>query len=304
LAGVGDDPGALDRIATDLSAIDRLVATSPVLLSAITDTSVPALARRAILADLLDNKVVAPARRLAAFAAGAVAAPKVPIALEWLAERGRRVSEGALDVATTLSFRAARERVGGFAAAIFEDTPTEELDEIEDELFRFTRIVQSTPSLRSALTNPELPQSIRGNVAAQLLEGKVRPATSTLVGYVLSAGRTRDVVGTLDWLVEQTARARGWRVARVRAASEVGAEQQERLSASLATLAGSPVELQVVVDPSLLSGAIVDVGDLRVDATARGRLNEMREQLVPAGWEEGGFSRLGDSSAANQEGDR
>jgi len=45
------------------------------------------------------------------------------------------------------------------------------------------------------------------------------------------------------------------------------------------------VELQMTLEPSLLSGAIIDIGDLRVNATARGRLTEMREQMVPAGWD-------------------
>lgn len=304
-AGIGDNHDELTKIADELGAIGRLVTTSPVLLSALTDTSVPARERKAIVADLLEHKVSAPARRLAAFAAAAVGAPKIPIALDWLTERAARVAEGASEPPAVLSFGAARARVAGFAAAIFEETPTAELDEIEDELFRFTRVVESTSQLRAALTNSALPESVRQGVAQDLLQGKVRPGALMLVEYVLGAGRSRDLVGTLDWLVEETARARGWRVARVRAANEVDAEHRERLSASLTTLAGGPVELQVVEDPVLLSGAIVDIGDLRVDATARGRLNEMREQLVPVGWEEGGFSRLGDpTGATDQEGDR
>jgi F-type H+-transporting ATPase subunit delta len=106
------------------------------------------------------------------------------------------------------------------------------------------------------------------------------------VRYVVAGGRARDIVGTLDWLVEQTAAARGWRIARVRAAAPVEDEQRTSLSQTLATLAGSPVELQVVLDPSLLSGAVIQIGDLQVDATARGRLNALREHLTSGGWDD------------------
>ena len=92
-------------------------------------------------------------------------------------------------------------------------------------------------------------------------------------------------MGTLDCLVEQTAQARGWRIARVRAAAPIDDAQRHRAGRFAGTLAGVPVELQVEVDESLLSGAVIHIGDLQVDATARGRLDALREHLPPAGWE-------------------
>ena len=49
----------------------------------------------------------------------------------------------------------------------------------------------------------------------------------------------------------------------------------------------------MVIDESLLSGAVIQIGDLQVDATARGRIDALREHLVPAGWEPAGFGRRG-----------
>jgi len=102
----------------------------------------------------------------------------------------------------------------------------------------------------------------------------------------VAAGRARDIVGSQDWLVEQTAKARGWRIARVRAALSVEGAQQEQLSQSLEALAGGPVELQVVIDPALLSGAVIQIGDLQVDATARGKIDALREHLMVGGWDD------------------
>jgi F-type H+-transporting ATPase subunit delta len=188
----------------------------------------------------------------------------------------------------------ARARVGGYAQAIFESMTTGELENMEDELFRFARIVASTPALRRALVDRDLSIEARQGLVSQLLEGKVQDRTLSLVRYVIAGGRARDIVGTLDWLVEQTAGARGWRIARVRAAAPVEEAQRTGLTETLASLAGSPVELQVVIDPTLLSGAVIEIGDLRVDATARGRLNALREHLAPGGWDDklsGGVDR-------------
>ena len=116
------------------------------------------------------------------------------------------------------------------------------------------------------------------------------PATTlALVRYVVAGGRARDFVGTLNFLVEQTAAARGWRIAHVRAAAPIDEAQQTMLTDSLAGLAGQPVELQVVIDEALLSGALIRIGDLQVDATARGRIDALREHLVPAAWQPTGF---------------
>jgi F0F1-type ATP synthase delta subunit len=91
-------------------------------------------------------------------------------------------------------------------------------------------------------------------------------------------------------LVEQTAKARGWRIARVRAAAPTEEGQRSELSDSLTSLAGAPVELQVVIDEALLSGAVIQIGDLQVDASARGRIDALREHLMPGGWEDSGFN--------------
>jgi F-type H+-transporting ATPase subunit delta len=279
-------PVQLPAVAAELAAIERLVVSSPLLQGALTDTAVTATARAAIMRDLLEGRVSEPARRAAAFATSAVSAPESVAALNWLALKAHRAAEGHHEAEPPLGLLEARRRVGGYARAIFETLSTAQLEEMEDELFRFAQIVGSTPALRGALVDRDVAVEARQGLVSQLLEGKVQPSTVNLVRYAVAGGRARDIVGTLNWLVEQTAAARGWRIARVRAAAPVDESQQSELSASLTDLAGFPVELQVVIEPSLLSGAVIQIGDLQVDATARGRLDALREHLVPGGWDD------------------
>ncbi len=273
------------RVADELRAVEDLLVGTAELFTALTDTAVPAAARRGVLDDLLRGKVGEPARRVAVHAAGAVRAPDLPAALAWLSQRAQHLADGDVRPEPHLGLTASRERVAGFAAAVYEDTPTAELDDVEDELFRFARMVEASPELRAALSDRDLPVSSRQAVVDELLASRVHAATLGLVRYAIAGGRSRDVVGTLDFLVEETARARGWRVARVRAGQPVDEDERTRLSESLTRLAGSPVELQVTVDPHLLSGVLVRVGDLQVDATARGRLDALREHLHNATWD-------------------
>ena len=283
-------PAALGPMAADLEAIEQLVLSNPQLRAALTDTAVAGPARRAVVLDLLEGKVTSEARRLAAFACMVVEAPEVPNALGWVSTRVRHLDEG-LDEEPGLSLMQSRRRVGGFATALYEDMSTAGLESLEDDLFRFARIVEATPALRGALSDRDLAVEARRGLVMQLLEGKL-PATSVaLASFAVSGGRARDIVGTLDYLVELTARARGWRIARVRAAAPIDDTQQAELTESLGTLAGAPVELQVEVDETLLSGALIRIGDLQVDATARGRIDALREHFAPSGWEPVGFGR-------------
>lgn len=283
LSGIGAE--ATRPLVDELDAIYRLVSGSKVLDSALTDTSLRPIQRRAVLDDLLRGRVGDGARRIAGFAASAVPAPEVPATLEWLVHLARRRVEGVDIEGTAVGYREARARVGGFATALFEESEVADLEEMEDELFRFARTVESTPALRSALASRELPIEVRRAVVKDLLEGKVLARTQRLVDYVITAGRARSLVATLDWLVERTAEARGWRVARVRTAREIDAAQQARLAEAIGQLTGGAVELQVSVEPSLLGGVVIEVGDIQVDASAEGRLVHLREHLEPGGWD-------------------
>jgi len=283
------DAGELARLAGELESIERLVLATPALRAALTDTAVKSPARLAVMSELLEGKVSDTARRSASFATSVVHAPDVLAALGWLATRARHQAEARQDPEPALSLTGARQRVGGFAVAVYESKSHAELEEMEDELFRFSRIVESTPALRRALVDRDLAVEARQGLVTQLLEGKVQTGTLSLVRYVITGGRARDVVGTLDWLVEQTAKARGWRIARVHAALPIEDAQRTMLSDALTRLAGAPVELQVVIDEHLLTGVLIQIGDLQVDASARGRIDVLREHLMPGGWDESGF---------------
>lgn len=304
-AAVMESAGAdgLATLADDLEAIEQQVLSNGTLRAALSDTAVPGSARRAVMLDLLAGKVSEPARRLAAFGCMAVPAQDVASALAWLSMRVRHAAERQETEEPPLSLTQARQRVLGFATALYEDMDTGALESLEDALFRLARIVGATPELRSALTDRDLAVRARQGLVTQLLQGKVPATTLSLVRYAVAGGRARDFVGTLDFLVEETAQARGWRIARVRAARPIDDAQRASLTEALGSLAGGPVELQVELDETLLSGARIRIGDLQVDATARGRIDTLREHLVPDDWKPSGFGRAGrESSTTDTEG--
>jgi len=279
--------GNATLVADELGQVERLVAGTPALGIALTDTVVPVAARHAVVTDLLSTRVASATLRLVVRIVETESAPEITVALHDVAElalmmQGRTEDEAASDDELLLGRTSARQMIAGYAMAVFETLPSAaDLDDIEDELFRFARVVESAPALRSALTDRTLPLTVRRGIVTDLLDSRAHPATSRLVKEALR-GRTRDLVATFDWLVVQAAQARGWRVARVRAARDINVGERQELSDALARLAGAPVELQVFVDERLLGGATVQIGDLLVDATIRHRLEQLQEHLLGA----------------------
>ena len=172
-----------------------------------------------------------------------------------------------------------RNYSAGYAQAVFEGITTDDLREVEDQLFRLARVVESSPALRSALSDPNRSTQDRRQLLQGLLAGKVDATTLRLATASLK-GRVRDFAGAIDWLGEQAARARGWRVARVSTARPIDDDEQAAMIDALGRVTGQPVELQITEDTGLIGGAVIQIGDLLVDASARHRFEQLQENLL------------------------
>jgi F-type H+-transporting ATPase subunit delta len=278
----GDALGA--QVAEDVNAVAHLVSRNNVLAVALTDFAVTATARKAVLQDLLSTRIHPIALKIVLRAVDRGRVEEFPTVLHELYELVRHMHDlGPVELRAEepiVSRGAWRDYVAGYSEAVFEEIPqTSDLEEVEDELFRFARIIESSPSLRSALSDTTMPLDNREQILGDLLEGKVHPATLRLARTTIQ-GRVRDLVSSLDWLAEQAASARGWRVARVYTGLPIDAEEHRILAEALERLANQPVELQVMAAPDILGGAVIHIGDLLVDASAQRRLDQVEEHLL------------------------
>ena len=171
-------------------------------------------------------------------------------------------------------------RIDGYASALFEIAKAEgNLDEVEDELFRFARSLESSDELRNALTDELVPAERRQAIVEDLLGSKASSTTVSLVSFVVGSGRARDLPAIIGKLVERAATEKDRTVAEVRSAIPLTDDQQRRLAAALANATGKQVEVKVVVDPSVLGGAVATVGDAVIDGSVRTRLDQIKSLL-------------------------
>jgi F-type H+-transporting ATPase subunit delta len=147
--------------------------------------------------------------------------------------------------------------------------------EVEDELFRFARLLESNDELRTALTDAQLPASRRQQIVEDLLGGRADPVTIALVSMVVGAGRARDLPAIIDELVKLSAASGNKEVAEVRSAVALSDDQKQRLVAALEAKTGKKVELKVVIDPTVLGGLVAQVGDTVIDGSVKSRLQQL-----------------------------
>lgn len=177
-----------------------------------------------------------------------------------------------------------RDVIHGYATALFQIAEAEgALDRVTDELFRFAKAVEQNHELRNALTDIAIPTERKHAVLAELLDDRASPATVNILEFVVGQGRTRELSEIVSSLSELAAEAQHKVLAEVRTAVPLDDEVRERLNTALSTATGKAVDVKVIVDPSVVGGVYAKVGDQVIDATVRGRLQELKEQLAKRG---------------------
>ncbi len=153
------------------------------------------------------------------------------------------------------------------------------IEVVKSELAEFARAVAGNDDLHDSLSNRLLPAAIRGQIVDDLLGGRSSDTTRALVGMIVTSGRGGQLSEIVDQFITKAAAGSGRSVATVRTAVPLTADQQTRLAQALKTQTGNDVELQVVVDATVVGGAVTTIGDAVIDGSLRTRLNKMREVL-------------------------
>ncbi len=241
---------SLQSVAADLYATAAVLAAQPRLRRALGDASTDASARGELARSLFAGKIGEPALRLLGDA----------VALRWSSPWD--LTDG-LEILADETLLAAAERDG-------------QLEAVEDELFRFERILSNSGELVAALDEAGVPAERRRELVAALLDGKVQPITAELLNHAVASDRRPNLALAIDDLLQASAARRDRSVARVLSATELTGEQTTRLAAALTRLYGREINVRTAVDESVQGGLVVRVGDEIIDGSVASRLAEAR----------------------------
>ena len=154
------------------------------------------------------------------------------------------------------------------------------LDRVEDELFRFERVLDSEGELTTLFDEKVVAGEHRVELLDHVVSGKVHPITLALLQHAVRSERKRSVTLAIDDLLEAASERQERSVARVVSAVELSDEQQQRLTAALSELYGRAINLRTAIDPGVLGGLVIRVGDEVIDGSVAARLAQARTALA------------------------
>ena len=240
-------------VAEDLLAVSALLGNEKSLRTALSDAGQPVAARQALAHDLFAGKVQSMTAELLAAA----------VAIRW--SDADDLVDAVEELAAAVAFTAA-EADGSLSA-------------VEEELFLFGRAVEANPELQMTLTNPAVGAEAKAALVRDLL-ASAAPTSTALLAHLAANLRGRRVDSAVNALSNLAAAQRERVVAQVRVAVTLDAAQLERLSSALSRFQDRQVHLNVVVDPSVIGGASVRLGDQVIDGTMLTRLSQARRSIV------------------------
>jgi F-type H+-transporting ATPase subunit delta len=149
-----------------------------------------------------------------------------------------------------------------------------EVDEVEDQLFRFGRVLDAQPRLSTLLSDYTTPAEGRIALLNKVVTGNagVNSTAAALLAQTVGLLRGERADEAVIDLAELAVARRGEVVAHVTAAADLSDTQRNRLTAVLTRIYGHPVSVQLHVDPNLLGGLSITVGDEVIDGTISSRL--------------------------------
>ena len=247
------DTAALTTASQELTQVIELLDTNPVLRKRLTDEDDQPEAKERLVRTLFGGKVS-------------------PIVVDVVATAANQ------RWSTPSDFLAALKRQNALIDLTAADRDGS-IEQVEDELFRVSRLLEANPELASLLSDHTHPADKRVGLLRGLVGDQVGPITWNLLSQTILLLRGQSVEVAVDQLAALAAARRGESVAHVVSAAPLTNDQVERLSSVLGSIYGRTVSVQTEVDPELLGGLRIGIGDEVIEADVATQLAKAAESL-------------------------
>jgi ATP synthase F0 subunit b/ATP synthase F1 delta subunit len=248
-------PRQLTSVAEDLASVAKLLARESILTRHLADPADDPAPKQGLLETLLEGKVGDTAMDVL----------KAAVSARWSSDTNL---VDAVEHAARLALlvRAEREDIAG---------------DVEEQLFRFSRILDAQPRLATLLSDYSAPAEGRVQLVRDVLESGsgVNAATVQLLSQTIELLRGERADEAVLDLAELAVARRGEVVAHVSAAADLSDAQRTRLTEVLTRIYGHPVSVQLHVNPELLGGLNIAVGDEVIDGTLSSKLAAAETKL-------------------------
>lgn len=253
LKAVDAAEGSLDELGDQLFGVVDVLDSAPALRRLLTDPGTEMASQAELASTVFGGKI------------GDSALNVVKTAAQHRWSSGRDFADG-LEIAGVSAHVAAADKAG-------------DLDDLETQLFDFGRAVAGDSELRQVITDRAVPAAPKAKLVGSLLDGKVSVATVALAKQAVAA-RTGSFEKALEAFTRTAADRRNRLLAEVRVAYELGDDEKQRLATALAAKYGREVHINTILDPGVIGGISVAIGDQIVDGSISSRLEDARRRIA------------------------
>jgi F-type H+-transporting ATPase subunit delta len=254
-------PSASLQLATELFGILGTVDSSAGLRRALTDPSRSGDEKSALVKQLFGGKVSADAVEIAAGLASS----------RWASARD--IGDALETLAASVVIAVAENKSAVSASGL------NGLEALENDLFSFNHAVESSHEVQRALSEPQASPAAKVSLAYKLVPGASEEA-KVLIAQAVTAPRGLKVTRLVRRFAELAAKRQQRWIATVDVTRPLTETQISRLQAGLNALYGRELKINMNVDPELIGGIRIQVGDEVVDASVAGRLGQLQRQLA------------------------
>lgn len=250
----GLDSAGLTSLADDLAAVGKLLIDEGALTKHLAEPVDSAAAKVGLVDTLLTGKIGEPALKLV----------RAAVSQRWSTEAN--LLDGIEHIARLALLQRARV--------------ADEVDEAEDQLFQFGRVLDAEPRLSALLSDYTTDAAARIALLDKVVgAGSANGTAAALLSQTIGLLRGERADEAVTDLAELAVARRGEVVAHVSAAADLTGAQRDRLATVLTRIYGHPVSVQLRIDPALLGGLSITVGDEVIDGSIASRLAAAQTQL-------------------------
>lgn len=169
----------------------------------------------------------------------------------------------------------------GYARALFEMAQAEGVvARVEEELFRLRELLKANPELLEFLKDPNVKAEGKRAALGDLFQGRVHPLVLSTLITLSDQDRAGRVLHVIEDFSTVAAAARQTVTGEITTAITLDDATLNRLATELSRITGKNVKLLQKIDPAILGGAIITVGEQIIDGSLRRKLDQIKEKLA------------------------
>ncbi|MCD1260895.1 F0F1 ATP synthase subunit delta [Paenibacillus athensensis] len=170
-----------------------------------------------------------------------------------------------------------------YARALFEVAQERNIvSQVEEELKSVVSAIRDNADLQKFLNHPSIGASVKTDLLKQIFEGKVAEPVWNTLRILIDRGREAIIQALVTDYEKIANEALGQATATVYTPTALSDAQLADIAAHFSKITGKTIRTSVVIEPSLLGGIQVRIGDRLYDGSLAGRLNRLAKSLNQA----------------------